>query len=78
MDTMVFKNPDLSSSVTGTTNNAVNNNDIDVHITIPNVTNVEEFAKFLQSGQTTRYIRELVADGLLGKNDYRRYSRKLV
>ncbi len=78
MDTMVFKNPDLSSPAPSTTNNAVNNNDVDVHITIPNVTHVEEFANFLQSSQTTRYIRELVADGLLGKNEYRRYNRKLV
>ncbi len=54
-----------------------NNNDFHIQFNIPNVTNTEEFARFLQSGQATRYLREMIADSLMGKNDYHRYARKL-
>ena len=54
-----------------------NNNDFHIQFNIPNVTNTEEFARFLQSGQATRYLREMIADSLMGKHDYHRYARKL-
>ena len=75
--TLHFRMENMQPAMYSAARSAVNNNDISINFNIPNVTNSDEFARFLQSPQATRYLREMVADGLLGKNDYGRYRRKL-
>lgn len=53
--------------------NIANNNEINVNITVPNITNKDEFNDYLRDSGTVRYIRGVVSDGMLGKNSYNRF-----
>jgi len=55
-------------------NNNTSNNDVTVNITVPNITNKQEFNDYLRSREASSYIKRMVADGMLGRNQYNRYG----
>ena len=62
----------FKQDMTTVNQNATSNNDVTVNITIPNITNKDEFREFLRSNESTRYIIEAVSDKYLDRNSYRR------